>query len=273
MRRWTLYPGHTTQRTIVAVLAAMLLLASRTASLSADESRADSTDTTLAPPIMVRAGTRDFEIPAGYSLELVSAPELVQRPIVADLDDRGRLYVADSSGSNDDVQTQLRTLPHRIVRLDDEDGDGRFDTSTVFADKMMFPEGVLWHAGSVFVSAPPVIWKLTDTDGDGVCDRRETWFDGRTLTGCTNDLHGPYLGPDGWIYWCKGAFAEQTYDRGGRPTTRSKWRFRRKASDFSRRRSSSIPAGAGATDWCMRSTAASTENSTPSSTAIRAPAR
>jgi putative heme-binding domain-containing protein len=37
------------------------------------------------------------------------------------------------------------------------------------------------------------------------------WFQGKTLTGCANDLHGPYLGPDGWIYWCKGAFAKQTY--------------------------------------------------------------
>src|SRR6185503_16876962 len=61
------------------------------------------------------------------------------------------------------------------------------------------------------VSAPPSIWKLTDTDGDGVADQRVEWFQGKTLTGCANDLHGPYLGPDGWIYWCKGAFAEQSY--------------------------------------------------------------
>jgi len=60
-------------------------------------------------------------------------------------------------------------------------------------------------------SAAPSIWKLTDTDGDGVADQRVEWFQGKTLTGCANDLHGPYLGPDGWIYWCKGAFAEQTY--------------------------------------------------------------
>ena len=32
-----------------------------------------------------------------------------------------------------------------------------------------------------------------------------------TLTGCANDLHGPHLGPDGRIYWCKGAFAEQRH--------------------------------------------------------------
>ena len=71
----------------------------------------------------------------------------------------------------------------------------------------------MWHDGSLYVAAPPSIWKLTDTDDDGVADEREEWFQGKTLTGCANDLHGPYLGPDGWIYWCKGAFAEQTYER------------------------------------------------------------
>ena len=68
----------------------------------------------------------------------------------------------------------------------------------------------MWFDGSLYVAAPPSIWKLTDTDGDGVADERVEWFQGKTLTGCANDLHGPYLGPDGWIYWCKGAFAEQT---------------------------------------------------------------
>ncbi len=90
-------------------------------------------------------------------------------------------------------------------------------SATVFADKMMFPEGTMWHDGSLYVAAPPSIWKLTDTDGDGVADQRVEWFQGKTLTGCANDLHGPYLGPDGWIYWCKGAFAEQTYERPGKP--------------------------------------------------------
>ena len=75
----------------------------------------------------------------------------------------------------------------------------------------------MWYAGSLYVAAPPSIWKLTDTDGDGVADRRVEWFAGKTLTGCANDLHGPYLGRDGWIYWCKGAFARQTYERPGKP--------------------------------------------------------
>ena len=90
------------------------------------------------------------------------------------------------------------------------------DRRTVFADRMMFPEGTMFLDGSLYVSAPPSIWKLTDTDGDGVADERVEWFQGKTLTGCANDLHGPYLGPDGWIYWCKGAFAEQTHMVNGR---------------------------------------------------------
>ena len=157
-----------------------------------------------------------ISVPPGFEIELAAGPPLTERPIVVDMDEEGRLYVAESSGSNDHVKKQLKERPHSILRLEDADGDGRYDRRTVFADKMMFPEGVLWYDGSLYVAAPPHIWKLTDTDNDGVADRREEWFDGKTLTNYANDLHGPYLGPDGWIYWAKGAFAEQTYERPGR---------------------------------------------------------
>ena len=164
----------------------------------------------------VQLNGHNFTLPDGFEIELVAGPPLVNRPIVADFDEDGRLYVADSSGSNDPVKAQLEKKPHRIVRLEDTQGNGKFDKATVFADKMMFPEGVMWLEGSLYVSAPPSIWKLTDTNGDGVADERVEWFQGKTLTGCANDLHGPYLGPDGWLYWCKGAFAKQTYERPGR---------------------------------------------------------
>jgi len=179
--------------------------------------------------VVVDAGT--FHVPEGFVVEKVAGPPLVDRPIVADFDEVGRLYVADSSGSNEDVKKQLEGRPHRIVRLEDLDGDGKYDRSTVFADRMMFPEGAMWLDGSLYVAAPPSIWKLTDSDGDGVADRRQEWFAGKTLTGCANDLHGPYAGPDGRVYWCKGAFAPQTYDRPGRKplATRAAHIFRAKA--------------------------------------------
>jgi putative membrane-bound dehydrogenase-like protein len=161
-----------------------------------------------------------FTLPDGFEIEVIAKPPFVNRPVTGAFDELGRFYVADSSGSNDDVDQQLAQRPHRILRLGDTDGDGRFDRKTVFADKMMFPEGTMWLDGSLYVSAPPSIWKLTDTNGDGVADQRQEWLK-RTLTHCANDLHGPYAGPDGWIYWCKGAFAEQTYQLPGKKLVHS----------------------------------------------------
>lgn len=161
-------------------------------------------------------GAHKFTLPTGLNIELVAEPPLIERPIHADFDDDGHLFVAESSGSNDPVEKQLAEKPHRIVRLEDSNHDGKFDKRTIFADKLMFPEGLLWHKGSVYVAAPPSIWKLTDTNGNGVADERVEWFQGKTLTHCANDLHGPFVGPDGWIYWCKGAFAKQTYERPGK---------------------------------------------------------
>ena len=185
-------------------IAALIALAVASSSLAADEAA-------NSPPTP--------KVPDGFSIELVAGSPLVERPIVAAFDDEGRLYVAESSGSNDPVAKQLAEKPHRIVRLEDTNGDGKFDRRTVFADQMMFPEGAMFLDGSLYVGAPPSIWKLTDKDGDGVADERIEWFKGKTLTGCANDLHGPYAGPDGWIYWCKGAFAEQTYTVNGHEWT------------------------------------------------------
>ncbi|MEO1994866.1 MAG: PVC-type heme-binding CxxCH protein, partial [Planctomycetaceae bacterium] len=171
-----------------------------------------------------------FTLADDFEISLAAQKPITERPIHIDFDDKGRLYVAESSGSNDNVRVQLEQKPHSILRLEDSDGDGVFDKRTVFADRMMFPEGMLWYDGSVYVGAPPQIWKLTDTDDDGVADKREVWFDAKTLNGCANDLHGPYLGPDGWIYWCKGAFETQTYERPGRKplVTRASHMFRRR---------------------------------------------
>jgi putative membrane-bound dehydrogenase-like protein len=172
--------------------------------------------------------TQTFTVPDGFEIEQIAAPPVVLRPISGSFDEPGRLYVTDSSGSNDKVEKQEIEKPHRILRLEPADSAGHFLKSAVFAEHMMFPEGCLWFDGSLYVSAPPSIWKLTDTDGDGQADQRSEWHQGKTLTGCANDLHGPYLGLDGWIYWCKGAFARQSYDRPGRPAlvTRASHIFR-----------------------------------------------
>jgi putative membrane-bound dehydrogenase-like protein len=159
----------------------------------------------------ITIGQRLLHVADGFDVELVAGPPVVDRPISVSADFLGRLYVTDSGGMTEKAEKQLALKPHRIRRLQDSTGNGRYDNSILFAEHMMFPEGCMWYGGSVYVAAPPEIWKLTDKDGQGKDVQREPWFDGKTLTGRGNDLHGPYLGRDGWIYWCKGAFAEQHY--------------------------------------------------------------
>ena len=153
-----------------------------------------------------------FTIPDGFEIIRVASPPLVKRPINMCLDNEGVLFVTDSSGDTRKAPVQLKDPQHRVLRLVDHDGDGVFDESKVFADKLPFPEGILVHGDSVYVGAPPHIWRLRDSDGDHVADERTVWFDGGSIENCGNDMHGPYLGPDGFFYWCKGAFAPQEHE-------------------------------------------------------------
>jgi len=169
--------------------------------------------TSVSAQQTVKIGQTEFKIADGWQLQQVADQPLVRYPIHADLAPDGSLYVIESSGSSAPVKEQLVQRPHRLIRLRDTTGDGVYDQRTLFADGLMLPQGVLWTDEGVLVATPPEIWRFRDTTGDGVADDRSVWFDGKTLTGCANDLHGPFLGFDGAIYWCKGAFAEQTYQR------------------------------------------------------------
>src|SRR5882757_4350572 len=112
----------------------------------------------MASAIALRAAQfklagQTFTLPDGFEIELAADPSLVERPVSASFDEQGRLYVTDSSVSKDKPATQLEQKPHRVVRLEDTKGKGKFDKATIFADKMMFPEGCLWLGGSLYVAA------------------------------------------------------------------------------------------------------------------------
>src|SRR5665213_4223410 len=91
----------------------------------------------------IKLDGRTFVLPDGVSIERVAGPPLIDRPIEADFDEQGRLYVTDSSGTSDKPDVQLKTLPHRALRLQDTTGNGHFDKATVFAGHLMFPEGAM----------------------------------------------------------------------------------------------------------------------------------
>lgn len=157
-----------------------------------------------------------FQVPHGFVVEQVAAPPLVRYPLFACFDHQGRLYVAEGTGLNVAGKDIVEKKLGRIVVLEDKDGDGKFDTSKVFADGLVFPQGVLWHDGSVYCASHPSFWKLTDTDGDGVADKREELVTGFNFNGNGCDIHGPFLGPDGRLYWTDGRHGYKIKTRDGK---------------------------------------------------------
>lgn len=155
------------------------------------------------------------ELPPGLELQIVAARPLVTHPIMGCVDDRGRLFVGDAVGVNWNKAQLEANPPNRVLMLEDQDGDGTYDKSTVFADKMTFPQGACWLNDSLYVCSPPGLWKLTDKDGDGVAEDREMLVGGFEYTGNAADVHGPFLHPNGRLYWCHGRKGHKVVQKDG----------------------------------------------------------
>jgi mono/diheme cytochrome c family protein len=164
---------------------------------------------------------RTFVVPPGYRLELVVAEPQVVSPAVIEFDGNGRMYVvefvsymldADGNGAHDPIS--------RITRFESTRGDGVYDKRTVFADKLVLPRMVLPLEDGVILTnetdSDDVI-KLTDTDGDGVADKREVVYTG-VGTGRDGNLeheqNGFVWGLDNWIYSTYNAFRFRWTPRG-----------------------------------------------------------
>lgn len=140
-------------------------------------------------------------VPEGFTIEEAVPSDMLSYPMFASFDDRGRLFVFESTEPNImGTETMLEAPSYHIRLLEDEDQDGVFDKSSLFAEKIPLPMGGSFYQGSLYIAAPPNIERLTDTDGDGVADQREVILTGWTLNSNAATLSGPFIGPDGWFY-------------------------------------------------------------------------
>ncbi|MEN8772371.1 MAG: PVC-type heme-binding CxxCH protein, partial [Akkermansiaceae bacterium] len=105
----------------------------------------------------------------------------------------------------------LQFLSERIHLIEDSDGDGLADKTSIYAEGFVdeiggIAAGVLHHDGDVYTTIVPDVWKLRDTNNDGKADQRESiaYGFGAHLAYAGHDMHGLTVGVDGRIYWTIG---------------------------------------------------------------------
>lgn len=172
--------------------------------------------------------TTAIHVPPGFEAVKVTTADLISYPMMGTLDDRGRLFVCESSGNTLNDQQMAAHPDYRIRMLEDRDGDGVFDHATTFADHLTLPAGAVWYRGSLYVASPPDVFRFTDTDGDGIADRREVVVTGWVMASNAASLHGPFFGPDGYLYLTDGrhGFDIKTVDRAYKGKSSRIWRIR-----------------------------------------------
>ncbi|MBI1842375.1 MAG: c-type cytochrome [Verrucomicrobia bacterium] len=159
------------------------------------------------------AATFDWADPL-LTADLVAAEPDVVSPVAMTWDASGRLFVAEM------LDYPVGAASGRIRMLEDKDGDGRYETSTIFADSLSFPNGVMAWSGGVLVTAAPDILFLKDTDNDGKADVRRVLFTGFAEGNQQLRVNGLHWGIDGWIYGANGrSDGEVRGVDGGRPVS------------------------------------------------------
>ena len=153
-------------------------------------------------PITIKADNKTGpQVPDGYVIEIAADSTLVDFPMFSTLDEYGRLFVFESTGDKyNESQDAIENPQFRINLLEDTNADGKYDKSTIFADKVGFPQGGVFYKGSLYASSAPDLIKFTDSNNDGVADIREVILSGWVLNINANSLVGPSLAPDGWFY-------------------------------------------------------------------------
>jgi len=146
---------------------------------------------------------KTFKVADGLECTLFAAEPLLVNPCDIDVDAKGRVWVCEGANYRQWAKPPLRPAGDRIVILEDTDGDGKADKSTVFyqGPEINAALGIAVLGNRVLVSCSPNIFLFTDTDGDGKADKKEVIFSG--ISGFQHD-HGAHtfvFGPDGKIYF------------------------------------------------------------------------
>ena len=183
--RLTLMKIATITRTLLTVL-----LAGGLFGCSAGDSACEG------PPCAPDAALQTLDVVDGFQVELFAAEPLISDPVAMEVDEDGRLYVVEDPGYPENTDN----YQGRVRLLEDTNGDGKPDRSTVFADEFRAPRGIMrWKGGLLVTDATDIVY-LEDTSGDGRADERRIVMTGFGYGNPQLGVNTPRYGIDNWIY-------------------------------------------------------------------------
>ncbi len=167
-------------------------------------------------------------VPPGFRVDRLATEPAVTQPIAFAFDDRGRMWIVEAhSYPERRVDGEGKD---RIVILADADGDGAFDSRTVFAEGLNLVSGMEVGHGGVWVGAAPELLFIPDRDGDDKPDGKAVAvLDGFGLKDTHETLNSFIWGPDGWLYGLQGVF---NHSKIGKPGTADADRVELRAGVF-----------------------------------------
>ena len=158
-----------------------------------------------SPALSPEEELKTFQLEQGLELRLVAAEPMVQDPVVCTFDEDGRLWVVEMRSYMPNMEGEGEREPlGRISVLEDKDGDGAMDASTVYMDSLVMPRALAVVKGGLLVVFEEALWMTTDTNGDLKADTRsliDPDYAGSTLP--EHSGNGLWRGIDNWYYNAK----------------------------------------------------------------------
>jgi len=146
-----------------------------------------------------------FKLETGFRIQLVASEPMIQDPVCIIFDEDGRLWVVEMRGFMPDIDGKGEQAPvGRISVLEDQNGDGLMDRSTVFLDSLIMPRALALVKEGVLIAENKSLWLARDLDNNLKADSKQLIDSTYAKSGLPEHTdNGLWRGIDNWYYSAK----------------------------------------------------------------------